>query len=196
MEQVQEKPIIMTQKKKGKRSYKKGDVIVMEERRVVEVTRGRPNMFTPELGEKICELIASGSSLRAIAKMEDMPAPSTVCTWLLDTEDLEKKAFYEQYTRAREIRADLMFEEMLEIADDGTNDWMEVERRDGSTFEMLNKEAVMRSRLRFDARRWVLSKMSPKKYGDKLDLTSKGGKIQSNAITFVNFSEEDDAEDK
>ena len=64
-----------------------------------------------------------------------------------------------------------MFEELLEIADDGTNDWMK-ENRDGSTYYVINGEAMGRSRLRVDVRKWYLSKVLPKKFSDKLDLTS------------------------
>ena len=67
-------------------------------------------------------------------------------------------------------RAEEVFEEILDIADDGTNDWMERNGKDGETGDtVLNGEHVQRSRLRIDARKWALSKMIPKKYGDKID---------------------------
>ena len=65
-----------------------------------------------------------------------------------------------------------MFEELLDIADDGANDWLK--NKNGL---MLNKEVVLRSRLRVDTRKWYLSKVLPKKFGEKLDLTSLGDKI-------------------
>jgi hypothetical protein len=64
-----------------------------------------------------------------------------------------------------------MADEMLEVADDGTNDWM---LRRGSDEEddlyQLNGEHLQRSRLRVDTRKWLLSKALPKVYGDKLAL--------------------------
>jgi len=90
---------------------------------------GRPTTYSPELSLKICSRIAEGESVRTIVKDEEMPSSSTIFRWLLDE---DKKDFWEQYEKARNIQAELMFEELLEIADDGTNDWMK-ENRDGST---------------------------------------------------------------
>ena len=85
-----------------------------------------------------------------------------------------------------------MAEEIQDIADDSSNDWIEIEKRDGTSYEIVNKEAVLRSRLRVDTRKWLMSKLKPKKYGEKLDLTSGGDKIPqaSNEIVFVNFGED------
>lgn len=79
----------------------------------------RPTKFTAALATSICERIAEGESLRTVVN-EKMPAASTICRWLLDD---SKKEFLEQYEKARNIQAELMFEELLEIVDDGTNDW-------------------------------------------------------------------------
>lgn len=104
-----------------------------------------------------------------------MPVISTVMLWLLDE---NKKGFSEQYEKACNARAELMFEELLEIADDGTNDWMEKESKDGEII-VLNSEHIQRSRLRVDTRKWFLSKIMPKKFGEKteVDVTSGGEKI-------------------
>ncbi len=135
---------------------------------------GRPTTYTKELGDKICKRIASGESVRSIDKDKKMPSGATIYNWLLDE---NKREFFEQYARARSIQAEIMFEELLEIADDGSNDWMTLERRDGTEIELENKEVVNRSRLRVDTRKWYLSKVLPKKFGDKLDLTSGGDKL-------------------
>jgi hypothetical protein len=74
-----------------------------------------------------------------------------------------------------------MAEDILDIADDGTNDWIEREREDGSTFEVINNEVIQRSKLRVETRKWLMAKTKPKKYGDKLDLTSAGEKLQRGA---------------
>ena len=70
-----------------------------------------------------------------------------------------------------------MAEEILDISDDGTNDWEEREIARGRTIIALNTEAVQRSKLRVDTRKWLMAKMKPKKYGDTLDLTSGGDKL-------------------
>lgn len=150
---------------------------------------GRPTIYTQELADKICERISSGESLRGICRDEDMPSCSTVFRWLLDE---EKKKFWEQYEKSRNVQAEIMFEELLEIADDGTNDWMEKER-DGNTSYFINGEAVSRSRLRVDTRKWFLSKVLPKKFGEKIDVTSDGKPlpILGNYVPTDNSNEED-----
>jgi len=79
-----------------------------------------------------------------------------------------RHGFYAQYTQARDIGLDAMADEVFEIADDGRNDWIERLSKRGEPYVALNDEAIARSRLRFDARRWYLSKLAPKKYGDRV----------------------------
>jgi hypothetical protein len=81
--------------------------------------------------------------------------------------------FRDQYAGAREAQADYYAEEIIEISDDATNDWMERQRTDGSTEEVENKEVLARSRLRVDTRKWLMARMAPKKYGEKLDIDQK-----------------------
>lgn len=69
-----------------------------------------------------------------------------------------------------------MADEILEISDDGSNDWMERLGKEGEPAGwQLNGEHVQRSRLRVDTRKWILSKLAPKRYGDKLQHTGDGG---------------------
>lgn len=117
----------------------------------------RPIRFSEELAEAICERLACGESLRKICLSDDMPAQSTVYKWLLDP---ERESFVEQYARARELQADTLFDECQDIADDGSNDYM-------GDDEKYNGDAVQRSRLRIDTRKWMAGKLRPKKYGDK-----------------------------
>ena len=132
---------------------------------------GRPSTYTPELGMTICARIADGDSVRTIVKDDKMPSSSTIFRWLLDE---KYKVFWEQYEKSRNIQAELMFEELLDIADDGSNDFLERARQDGSTFIVDNGEAIGRSRLRVDTRKWYLSKVLPKKFGEKIDVTTDG----------------------
>lgn len=126
--------------------------------------------FTQKTADSICERIADGESLRAICADDAMPSTSTVCKWLS-----EQPAFSEQYARARELQADALFDEILEIADDGTNDWMERKNADDQSIGWKeNGEALRRSQLRVDARKWMAGKLQAKKYGDKLDLNHTG----------------------
>ncbi len=129
----------------------------------------RPLEFKQYIADIICERIANGQSLREICRDENMPASSTVFKWLTRVE-----AFAEQYARAREAQADALFDEILTIADDGSNDWMERRGDDGASLGWKeNGEAIRRSQLRVDARKWMAGKLRPKKYGDKLDIIQK-----------------------
>ena len=132
---------------------------------------GRPTNFNQEVAGKICARLCSGESLRTIVRDEDMPASATVFRWLAAHEN-----FREQYAQAREVQADAIFEEILDIADDGSNDWMERNAKDNPGYE-ANGEHIQRSKLRIDARKWMAGKLSPKKYGEKaaLELSGKDG---------------------
>jgi len=138
-----------------------------------------PTKFNQDIAEKICEeLSTSSKSLRTICKQDGMPTVRTVLSWLSegDKEDgkPEFKAFLHQYARARENQADFLAEEIIEIADDGSNDLMTITKGDTS-YEQENKEVTNRSKLRVDARKWIASKLKPKKYGDRIDHNHEGG---------------------
>jgi hypothetical protein len=96
-----------------------------------------------------------------------MPDASTIFRWLRT-----KLEFREQYARAKEESADAFVEEMVDIADDGSNDFMEELDDEGKTKGWReNGEAIQRSKLRVETRKWVASKLKAKKYGDKVDHT-------------------------
>ena len=124
---------------------------------------GRPSIYTPELAERICLEMAKGRSLRAICQDEGMPARSTVHLWEVNNVD----GFSDRYARAQFIRVLEMADETLDIADNASNDWMATNDPENSGFK-LNGEAVARSRLRVDTRKWMSSKLAPKLFGDKL----------------------------
>jgi len=138
---------------------------------------GRPSSYNDETADLICEKLIEGESLRSICLSDDMPNASTVCRWLRSNE-----AFRQQYALAREAQADTLADEMLDIADDGSNDWLEKHGDEGENLGWReNGEAIGRSRLRLDTRKWIASKLKPKVYGDKLDMTSGGEKLTDQA---------------
>lgn len=134
---------------------------------------GRPSSYTQETADTICSLLSDGLSLRSVCNLEDMPVKATVFSWMRKYPE-----FLAQYTRAKQESADAMAEELLDIADDGTNDWMERYNKEGKAIGwQVNGEAVQRSKLRTDTRKWLMAKMKPKKYGEKLDVdVTSGGK--------------------
>lgn len=130
---------------------------------------GRPSEYTQEKADLICERLAIGMSLRSVCLQEDMPAPATVFKWMRTNQE-----FLKQYEKAKQESSDAMAEDIQDIADESANDYIEITRDDGTTYTKLNQENIQRSRLRVDTRKWLMAKMKPKKYGDKLDLTNDG----------------------
>lgn len=153
---------------------------------------GRPSTFTPDLADRICAELADGRSLRSVCREDWAPSTQTVFRWLR-----EHEGFRDQYARAKEEAADALADEITEIADDGRNDWMEKLDKDGTPVGwLLNGEAVSRSKLRVDSRKWLASKLKPKRYGDKLEVggTGPGGAVLVQAVTGVPQAGEPEAE--
>jgi len=125
--------------------------------------------YTDEIANEICSRLVDGKSLKKICEMDDMPSKSTVFKWLSENE-----TFSDKYARAREAQADTLADEIIDIADDGENDTYEDDEGNVRT----NQDVIARSRLRVDARKWIASKLKPKKYGDKLsqEITGADGK--------------------
>lgn len=94
-----------------------------------------------------------------------MPARKTVNLWISNN----KRGEGDNYARAREDYQDKVFEEILTISDDGSRDYT-VDEDDGR--EVVDHDHIQRSRLRVDSRKWMLSKMDPKKYGDRIQQDS------------------------
>lgn len=131
---------------------------------IIKMDRGRPSVYDSEIVDRLCERIATTSdSLKTICKDEEYPDVATVFRWLRTKED-----FRDQYARAKAEQAELLVEEMLEIADETIYD----DKISDTGSVSANSEWINRSRLRVDTRKWIASKLKPKKYGDKLDITS------------------------
>ena len=111
-------------------------------------SKGRPSSYSDEMADLICLRLAQGESLRRICQDSDMPGEATVYSWLFN-----RGEFQEKYARAREAQAEPHLEDILSIADDP-----ELKADD--------------KRVRIDARKWAMSKLAAKKYGDKTLLGS------------------------
>ena len=113
----------------------------------------------------ICEEVCNGRSLRdIIAKDKGLISMPVFYEWL-DADENKAK----QYVRACNIRQEILFEEILEISDNNSVDHT----------PFTGGVVVQRDKLRADSRKWILSKMNPKKYGDKTDITTNGNELQS-----------------
>jgi hypothetical protein len=118
--------------------------------------------FSQAIFDTICERLSNGESLRGICRDDGMPQVSTVWRWMVDNEERRN-----QYMRAREEQADTLADEIVAIADNATD--------------------AQIARLQVDARKWFASKVAPKKYGDKTDITSNGNTI---AVAPIAWSDE------
>ena len=121
--------------------------------------------FSQEIFDKICDRIAEGESLRSVCRDQDMPSTSGVMKWLNKDSNGD---LVEQYARAMDMRADTMFDELLHIADTPVVGEKTKTDKDGNK-ETPAADMIEHRRLQEAARKWVLARMKPKKYGDKLE---------------------------
>lgn len=127
-----------------------------------EPYHGRPTLLTEEMAETILTRLIDGESLRRICSSEGMPTRAAVLKWVR-TDPI----FREQYRLARELQAETLADEMIDISDDGSNDWMPKVAQDGQNQGWLeNGEALRRSQLRIDTRKWMAARMWPRRWGN------------------------------
>lgn len=112
----------------------------------------------PKIGE-ILSRLADGEGLRAICRSPGMPTASCVIKWTMQDDEFRK-----QYADARARGYELMADELVEISDDNRNDTSV----DDEGNERTNHDVIARSRLMVDTRKWILAKMLPKVYGEKI----------------------------
>ena len=116
--------------------------------------------YSDELFEKICDKIATSAvGLHQACKENDLH-PSNFYRWIAENEKLRDK-----YTQARDVQADLLADQIIQLADDKSHD-----TQAGEFGEVGNAAAIQRSRLQVEARKWIAAKLKPKKYGDKVEV--------------------------
>jgi hypothetical protein len=125
---------------------------------------GRPSTYSADVAAEICRRLSTGETLKAICREDAFPPDATVRLWALNNVE----GFAAQYAAARDLGLDAMADDLLEIADtpqDGVTttdqEWGTSEKRG----DMLEHR-----KLRYDARKWYLSKLAPKRYGDRLNV--------------------------
>jgi hypothetical protein len=120
----------------------------------------RPTKFSEELFENICNQISTTSiGLHKICKEVGISAV-TFFEWIKEDAELSNR-----YTRAREAQAELLADQIIQLADDKSGD-----TQAGEFGEVGNAAAIQRSRLQVEARKWIAAKLKPKKYGDKVEV--------------------------
>jgi hypothetical protein len=135
----------------------------------------RTGTYTPEIADQILQMMADGISSPKIAAQLKI-SESTIYAWIID----DYEGFGQKYARAKHIVALRWADEISDIADHKRDDY--VMNEEGKM--VLDMEAVARSRLRIDTRKWLLSKVLPKVYGEKVitEITGKdGGPIETQA---------------
>ena len=131
----------------------------------------RPTVYDPAIAVELCRLIAEGWPLNQIVRQrEDMSWKRVVSEWRRDHPDFAAKL-----AAARDAQADHYAEEIVEIADNGSNDWMEREVAGGRIVSVPNPELVQRSRLRIESRKWLAEHMAPQRYGERVAVAGVPG---------------------
>lgn len=119
-------------------------------------------MITDDEFEAICcEIECSSSGLRTIIAKSNV----STCVDTFYRYMHKNGTASERYARAKQIQGERIADDILDIADNSTNDFMATE-----TGQKPDTENIQRSRLRVDSRKWLLSKLLPKKYGEKIDV--------------------------
>lgn len=135
---------------------------------------GRPTEYTKEKGDAICSLIASGKSLKSVVEGDELlPSLQTVFSWLRSD-----KQFLDNYTQATEQRTDAQLEQLNEMGEEA----IAVSQTTG---DKRAGAVVQAYKLKADNMKWVMARMKPKKYGDKLDMTSDGKAITVELVSYA-----------
>lgn len=132
--------------------------------------KGRPSSYTDAIADAICDQLKDGGTLNEVCKQPGMPSEATVRTWALD----DVNGFSSKYTRARELGYLKLADEILEIANTPVIGIKTVSKPNGT--ETTEADMIEHRRLQVDTRKWMLSKMLPKLYGDKIAV-DHGGKV-------------------
>ena len=128
--------------------------------------------------DEIFDRIGKGEStvsIMGVNRLPHLPNRQTFTNWL-DNSEIEGTGLLDRYARANQLRQDVLLQEIFDISDDTKEDFY-IDETTGK--RLTNHEAIQRSRLRVDTRKWALSKMNPTKFGDKVDLTTNGKEVNA-----------------
>lgn len=136
---------------------------------------GRPTEFTQEIALSICDGVIEGKTIREVCSEKGMPVMSTVFKWLT-----EKPDFSEQWRLAKELQTEALNEKIIELGDVAISFAKKLKGPQASA-------VVQAVKLKSDNLKWSMSKMKPKKYGDKVDVTSDGKAIEGNTLVIKDY---------
>ncbi len=117
---------------------------------------GRPSTYRPDIAAAICQLISISTDSLAVVcgSSARFPSDKAFYRWLLDHKELR-----ELYAQARDAQSQVLADQILPLADSAT------------------AENWQAKRLQVEARKWLLSKLQPQKYGDKLEIEHRVEKV-------------------
>jgi hypothetical protein len=124
----------------------------------------------------IIDQMSNGKSLKYILESNKIPGRDNVYRWLNVNHDKYDKEFSDNYARATTERADFIFDEMMQIADT-TEDGVTTKTNDKG-IEITSGDMIQHRRLKVDTRKWILGRMNPKKYSDKIQIDTTDFKTQ------------------
>lgn len=128
---------------------------------IVANEKRQPKDYTKELGAEICRRITLGKSLVTICKDVEMPSRDTIYTWLDEKSPQYDATFSDKYARAKQDQGDYLADDIDRIADDTLK----------GTYKPYAAQVAI------DAKKWSAAHLRPRKYGDKIDITSDGQKL-------------------
>lgn len=130
--------------------------------------------YTERRAKHICQELMKGKTLTKISEEEDMPSLVAIYSWLNPYHPQYHPEFVESYKLARKVQAEVLADEIKDISDNDAND---------------SQIKLGRDRLRTENRKWMASKMAPRKFGDKVELTGADGEslIPKEVKICVNF---------
>jgi hypothetical protein len=134
---------------------------------------GRPSSVTEAVQIEICARLGGGENLTQICRDPKLPNRSTITNALASGKP-EFSEFVVRYARARDALLDAYADQIVMISDDGTTDYITKVGRNGHEYEAVDQEHIQRSRLRVDSRKWLLSKLRPNEYGDRIEAVASG----------------------
>jgi len=181
----------LTQRLTGYVPTLKAKPAVIKKVEPVKPKMGRPTTYNEKVVDEICRRLAAGESVLRMCRDDHMPNPATVYGWLLDTKS--KQDFIDRYEAAKVVQAEVFHDELLEIADDSSQDKIETEIAGGLEGGLsivgtqTDHEHINRARLRVDTRKWIIARMNPKKYGDKMDVTSGGKELKQPRPSIISY---------
>jgi len=147
-----------------------------DKKKAVEKRRKKRVHYSPAVGKAVCKMIVKGVPVIKIGQRPLMPSESSIYAWA----KTPGHPFGESFARAREVAVRRMADEMLVIADNSAGDAGYKEARDGSPLLVVNREVIERSRLRIETRKWLLSKLLPAEFSEKVAIDHSGRVEQIN----------------